>query len=229
MNILALDSATSSCSATVWSGGSVLAERFAVMARGQSEELVPMVRTVLAEGDLRFDELDLVATTIGPGAFTGLRICLATARALALAARLPLIGVTTLEAVAVAQESTNTPLLVAIDSKRSDCYVQLFDEGRAALGEPSAVLPSSVAAMLPPGEVALAGTAADDVLAALTASGCELNRLRERDFPHASQVASLAAARADRAMPHYGAPPPEPLYLRSPDVTLAKPNARTAK
>ncbi len=200
----------------------MLAECFVIMERGQSEALMPMVRAVLAKGDLRFDDLDLLATTVGPGAFTGLRICLSAARALALAARLPVIGVTTLEAVAVAQDAIDTPILVAIDSKRTDCYVQLFDEDRIALSNPSAVLPTAVAAMLPSGPVALAGTAADDVAAALDASGLDINRLRGHDFPHAVQVAGLAAKRADRNMPRYGEPPPEPLYLRSPDVTLVK-------
>ncbi len=199
------------------------------MERGQSEALMPMIRSVLAEGDLHFDNLDLIATTVGPGAFTGLRICLATARALALAARLPVVGVTTFEVVAIAQDPVNMPLLVAIDSKRSDCYVQLFDENLVALGEPKAVLPTSVAAMLPAGRVALAGTAADDVAAALNASDFEANRLHGHDFPHAVQVARLAARRADRMMPRYGEAPPEPLYLRPPDVTVAKRKMRTAR
>ena len=229
LRILALDSATSSCSAALWSDGTVLAERFAFMERGQSEALMPMIRTVLAEGDLRFDDLDLIAATVGPGAFTGLRICLATARALALAAHLPVVGVTTFEVVAVAQDPINMPLLVAIDSKRTDCYIQLFDKNLAALGEPKAVLPAAVAAMLPSGGVALAGTAADEVAIALAASGFEANRLRGHDFPHAVQVARLAAKRADRTMPRYGEAPPEPLYLRPPDVTVTKRKVRTAR
>lgn len=191
------------------------------MERGQSEALVPMIRDVLGESGLRFDDLDMVATTVGPGAFTGLRICLATARALALAARLPVVGVTTFEAVAIAQGTIDTPLLVAIDSKRSDCYVQLFDEKRVAVGSARAILPAAVEEILPPGRLALAGTAADAVKAALDASDREISRLNGQDYPHAAQVAALAAERAARAMPNYGDIPPEPIYLRAPDVTVA--------
>jgi tRNA threonylcarbamoyladenosine biosynthesis protein TsaB len=221
LKILALDSATSSCSAAVQRDGIVLAERFDIMERGQSEALVPMIRDVLEESDLRIADLDMIATTVGPGAFTGLRICLATARALALAARLPVVGITTFQAVALAQGIIDLPLLVAIDSKRSDCYVQLFDEKRVAVGSPSAILPTSVEEILPHRALALAGTAADLVKAALDASGRDTRRLRGHDYPHAVQVADLAAERAARAMPRYGDVPPEPIYLKAPDVTVA--------
>ena len=107
--------------------------------------------------------------------------------------------------------------------------MQLFDEDLVALGEPQAILPTAIAAILPSGGVALAGTAADVVAAALDASGFEANRLRGHDFPHAVQVAYLAAKRADRMMPRYGEAPPAPLYLRPPDVTLAKRKVRSAK
>ena len=191
------------------------------MERGQSEALVPMIRDVLGASGLHFDDLDLVATTVGPGAFTGLRICLATARALALAARLPVVGVTTFEVVAIAQGSIDMPLLVAIDSKRSDCYVQLFDENQVAVGSASAILPTAVEEILPPTRVALAGTAADTVKEALDASDRETSRLNGHDYPHAVHVAALAAERAAHAMPRHGENPPEPVYLRPPDVTVA--------
>jgi len=220
LKILALDSATSSCSAAVWFDGAVLSEQFEIMERGQSEALVPMIRDVLGASGLRFDDLDLIATTVGPGAFTGLRICLATARALALAARLPVVGVTTFEVVAIAQVAIDMPLLVAIDSKRSDCYVQLFDENRVAVGSASAILPSAIEEILPPMKVAVAGTAADAVKTALDASDRESIRLNGQDYPHAIQVAALAAERAAHAMPRRGENPPDPVYLRPPDVTV---------
>jgi tRNA threonylcarbamoyladenosine biosynthesis protein TsaB len=191
------------------------------MERGQSEALVPMIRDVLGASGLRFDDLDMIATTVGPGAFTGLRICLATARALALAARLPVVGVTTFEAVAVAQVAIDMPLLVAIDSKRSDCYAQLFDEKRVAVGSATAILPAAIEEILPPTKVALAGTAADAVKTALDASDRESNRLNGHDYPHAIHVAALAAERAAHVMPRYGENPPDPVYLRPPDVTVA--------
>ena len=100
MKILAIDSATAACSAAVWSGDGIAAHRFETMARGHAVHLMPMVRDVMAESGLDFHDLDFIATTTGPGGFTGLRIGLAAARALAMAAKLPIVGYSTLETVA---------------------------------------------------------------------------------------------------------------------------------
>src|SRR3546814_1051962 len=93
-----------------------------------------MLQAVMAEAGSGFRDLDLLATTVGPGAFTGLRIGLSTARAMALAAALPLLGLTTLETVAAAQDPVARgarPLLVALETRRADVYVQLFGADRS--------------------------------------------------------------------------------------------------
>jgi tRNA threonylcarbamoyladenosine biosynthesis protein TsaB len=100
MRILALDTAVAACSVAIWDDGAVLAEEQQALAYGHAEILVPMLARVLARAGLRVDDMDRLACTIGPGHFTGLRAGLAAARGLALAADKPLIGITTLEAVA---------------------------------------------------------------------------------------------------------------------------------
>ncbi|MGE5546875.1 MAG: tRNA (adenosine(37)-N6)-threonylcarbamoyltransferase complex dimerization subunit type 1 TsaB [Solirubrobacterales bacterium] len=214
MKILALDSASSACSAALWVDGEVRARRYAAMARGQSEALIPMVAEVMAEAGESFDALDLLAVTVGPGAFTGIRIGLAAARALALATGLPLAGVSTLDAVAAAvppQERGSRPVLVVLDSKRAEVWAQAFGPDLAPLGEPAALAPAD-AARLVSGEVVVAGDAAllvtpflPDAVAASTPG-----------LPDAAVVAALAAERwaAGTALP------PEPLYLRPADVTM---------
>ena len=74
MIVLAMDTSTSACSAALWADGRILARRLSPMARGQSEALMPMVAEVMAEAGLDFKALDLLAVSVGPGAFTGLRI-----------------------------------------------------------------------------------------------------------------------------------------------------------
>jgi tRNA threonylcarbamoyladenosine biosynthesis protein TsaB len=74
MNLLAFDTATSGCSAAVFRGGARAAHRAAAMTRGQSEALMPMIDETLAEAGLVYGDLDALAVTVGPGAFTGLRI-----------------------------------------------------------------------------------------------------------------------------------------------------------
>ena len=118
MKILALDSSSGACSAAVRLDGNTIARRFEIMERGQSERLMPMVKDLLDETGVAISDLDLIAVTVGPGAFTGLRIGLAAARGLALALGKPCFGVTTTQAVA-AGAAGDAPLLVAIDSKRA--------------------------------------------------------------------------------------------------------------
>lgn len=229
MKLLALDSAAAACSVALFAGGRIVAAREKAMDRGHAEALVPMVAAVL--DDARdacpggFSDLDAVAVTVGPGAFTGVRIGLATAAAMAAAAGIPVIGLTTLDVVAAAQAADGPPLLVALDSKRADVYAQLFGGPPGGpLAAPQAILPDAIPALLPPGPLALAGDGAAPVAAALSAAGHPFTALPGPGRPEAQVLARLAAARAARD----GLPkaPPRPLYLRAPDAT-PPPSARS--
>ncbi|MGE5477884.1 MAG: tRNA (adenosine(37)-N6)-threonylcarbamoyltransferase complex dimerization subunit type 1 TsaB [Bacteroidales bacterium] len=216
MKILALDSATSACSVALWQDGRLLAHRFAEMARGQSEVLVPMVAAVMAEAGADFASLDLLAVTVGPGAFTGIRIGLSTARALALAAGKKLAGIATAEAVAAAvpeAERQGRTVLVVLDSRRDELWVQAFSAALEPLGEVAALTPEQVAA-LELGPLVLAGDARD--LVAPLLKGATL--ASSAGAPDAARVAELAARRWAEG----SALPPEPLYLRPADVTMPK-------
>lgn len=127
MIILAFDTAVEGCSAAVLdtASGQSYIERVATDRR-QAEILVPLIGTLMQRAGLAFPELDRIAVTIGPGSFTGVRIGLATARALALAADKPLIGLSTLEVMAARAREGGQNLLAAIDTKRDDFYGQVF-------------------------------------------------------------------------------------------------------
>lgn len=198
--------------------GTVRARRFEAMARGQAERLMPMLREVIAEANVRFSDIDLFASTVGPGTFTGLRIGLATLRALALAAGRPLLGVTSLETIAHAtraDERRGRTLLVLIESKRDDLYAQAFTEALRPRGEPLALMPEALAAQFAGRTLLLAGDAARRALPALRAAGADVREASTPGLPDAMVVAALAAARKDQA----AGTPPTPLYLRPPDVT----------
>lgn len=126
MKILAFDTAVMGCSVAVYDSGldRSWVERLET-ERGQAEFLVPMIQSVMQKADVGFADLDRIAVTIGPGSFTGVRIGLATARALSLASGKPLVGISTLELL-LAQSGVTGDALVLVDTKRDDFYGQVF-------------------------------------------------------------------------------------------------------
>ena len=225
MNLLAFDTATTGCSAALFLDGRLAAHRAAAMARGQSESLMPMIADVLAEAGVAYGDLDALAVTVGPGAFTGLRIGLAAARGLALALGIPLAGVTTLEAVARAVPEAARAggrVLVALDSKRADLYVQMFDENLAPLTDPAAMMAAALAEIAAGGPLTVVGDAAPRALEALDDAGIAALGADAPGVPDAAVVGEIALA---RGLPPVGAAP-APVYLRPPDAIRPKDGGR---
>lgn len=218
MKVLAFDTATTGCSAAVLVDGIVRSCRLSRMDRGQAEALNPMIGDVMKEAGLPYRDLDRVGVTIGPGAFTGVRIGIAAARALSLAAGIEAVGVSTFAALFAAvgaDESAGRRVAIAVDGKRRDVFMQFFDDGSPA-GSPFAVLPEDAAAVLGDRPVLLAGDGAPALHDALSGiSGTDANALLRLSVavqpPDAVNVARLAAAMA-------GGQPPRPAYIRPPDA-----------
>ncbi|MCP4330471.1 MAG: tRNA (adenosine(37)-N6)-threonylcarbamoyltransferase complex dimerization subunit type 1 TsaB [Alphaproteobacteria bacterium] len=227
MMILALHCATASCSVALWRDGRVVADRFEAMARGQAEALVPMIVATMDAAGWDYGDLDRLAVTIGPGTFTGLRIGLATARGLALATGLPLLGITTFDAIAFRAEPEDTvdgALLVAIESKRSPIYVQRFVDARTPVSVPALIAPQDLARWVDGRAQVVIGDAAVRAAAALRADGVPATESAAPSEPTASAVAAIAANRDVAA----DAPLPRPLYLAEPQTTLPPPDPRRA-
>jgi tRNA threonylcarbamoyladenosine biosynthesis protein TsaB len=221
VSVLGIDTSAAACSAALWRGGAVVAHERAAMARGHAEALMPMIERVMRGA--AYESLDAVAVTAGPGAFTGLRIGLATARGIALAAGIPAIGVPAFAAIAAAVPDADLrgrALAVAIDTKRGDVYLQGFDQARRALGPGRVAGTGEIAALLPPGPLFVAGDGAEIVAAALAEDVRDVAWQRDRAPPDAAAVAALGAELLEAAR-RAGAPlpPPEPLYLRAPEAT----------
>ncbi|MBK1838955.1 tRNA (adenosine(37)-N6)-threonylcarbamoyltransferase complex dimerization subunit type 1 TsaB [Azospirillum sp. YIM B02556] len=233
MKVLGLDTATSGCSAAVWEGSAgqagagkadgvrVTVKRSPPMARGQAEVLVPLAQEVLAEAGVGFADLDRIAVTVGPGAFTGLRIALAAARGIAVARGLPVVGITSFDAIAHGvpeAERAGRSLLVAVDSRRAEPFLQLYDAALVRVGDPAmpdpAAIPGWLDALCPPGPLLLAGDAAAALVPLLAGRG-DLTVAAGDGLPDAAVVAALGAARPAGL-------PVDPFYLRPPDVTLPK-------
>lgn len=219
MRLLAIDTAASACSAAVWNAGGVV-ECLQPMARGHAEALLPMILEVMRSAGTSFSELDAVAVSVGPGAFTGLRVGLAAARGIALAAGLPCFGVSTLEAIAEGMDwktAADRKLLVALDTKRGDYYAQSFVESRPvtppAIATAAACRDIAVAGQV----LMLAGDSCETLAAVFRQSGIEVDVMAAPPHPSAGRVASLAAGRwLAGERPRI---PPSPVYLRAAATT----------
>ncbi len=217
--VLAMDTAASGCSVALWSG-KLLAERMESMPRGQSERLLPMIESLLAEAGLEYGDLDGLAVTIGPGAFTGLRIGLAAAKGLGLALDLPVIGVNSFDAVAARVPPgvcKKQNLAVLLESKRSDFYFQLAAPSGEVLYGPLCIKGEDLVACLQEHQpVLLVGDGKER--AACFLDGISGKALYQGDDRvRAAEVARIAASRGLGASSNIS-----PLYLRPPDVTLSK-------
>lgn len=211
MKVLAFDTAAAACSVAVLDGGRIRAHRARAMRRGHAEALMPMIVDALAEAGLAWGDLDLVATTVGPGSFTGLRVGLAAARGIALAAGIPAFGATTLETLAAGLDEetrAGAPVAAALDARRGEIYLQLFDAAGAPASAAVAVAPGEAA--LPAGPLVLVGDGAQAVLAAQgPRPGWRLV-----DAPAAPDAVPLARLAARRFAATGRAPAPRPLYIR---------------
>lgn len=220
--ILAMDCAAGACSAAVARDGEILARRFEAMSRGHAEVLMPMVEDVLERAATPYAELDLLAVSVGPGGFTGVRIGLAAARGIALAGAIPLLGVNTLEVLAHGvpeRERSGRTVLAVLDSRRADLYAQAFAGDLTPLAEPAAVMPEDLEAMLPDGPAVLVGDAGETAMAAIDGGRAMLSTAP--GAPGADVLALLAGARhAGFTARGEDLPAAEPLYLRPPDAKI---------
>ena len=126
MHILGIETSTRATGVAVVSNEKILSETVRESPQTFSETLMPLVEEVI-ESSGAFGKIDAVAVSIGPGSFTGLRIGLATAKALAYAWRTKIIGVPTL--AVLAQNFPFAKVLPLVDAQKNRAYCQLFQNG----------------------------------------------------------------------------------------------------
>jgi tRNA threonylcarbamoyladenosine biosynthesis protein TsaB len=224
MRVLAFDTATAATTAAlVETDGPALELRDDPppgRRPGHASQLLPLVHELMLRAGVSWPEIDRIAVGIGPGTFTGLRIGLATARALAASSGRPLVGVSTLAALAAAVP--DEPVLAVIDARRGEAFAAAWPAGGGPASPPPALEPS----VLTPERLAAAATELGPLLAIgdgaitfrelLQGAGAEVPpdddvRHRVSAIWHGRLAVTLAPGRAEDV---------QPLYLRVPDAEL---------
>ncbi len=213
--VLALDAGGHACSAALRDNGAVVAQESQAISHGQAAVLMPMIERIMHQSGIAYRGLARIAVAVGPGGFTGLRVAIAAARGLGLAAGVPVVGISSFQAAASnhAEDSIGRRVFVLIDSRRDEPYLAELGTDLHLLGAPRILSAAEAAALISAAAPAvvfgdgtgpLAGNLAGDVLIRPTAVV-------------AAAVAALAAA-ADGRFDL----PPLPVYLRPPDVSKPK-------
>jgi len=213
VQILALETSTELCSAALWRDGEVLA-REALAGQRHSELLLPMIDALLAEAGLKLAALDGIAFGAGPGSFTGLRIACGVTQGLAFGADLPVVGVSTLEALAEGADPAVSRALCCFDARLGEIFHAAYARDAAGWREVSA--PALATAATAPAVTGEGWTGLGSGFAAHGAAlaqhyGAQLAATRPDVLPHARAVATLGArtfargegVTAERALPLY--------------------------
>lgn len=196
MKLLAFETATEACSVALYVDGQVL-ERFEVAPRRHAELSLPWAEQLLAEAGIRRNQLDGIALSRGPGAFTGVRLAIAIAQGIALALDCPLLPVSTLQTLAMRAPHSASQVLASIDARMGEIYAGCFmrDAGGELQLQGSEVVIAPEAFELPAGDSQWAGvgtgfSAVDGVLAARFQS--RLASLDAQALPCAADVLKIA-------------------------------------
>jgi len=224
MRILALDTALEVCAACVLdTDDGEIASETQLMARGHAEALIPLVERVMARAG-GFSQIDRIATTVGPGSFTGLRVAISAGRAFALALRVPCVGVSTLAAMAAPYIADTDGLAVgaAIDARHGQIYFQLFSARGRSLIEARCMPAKEAAKALGNTAVKLVGPGAAILMEEARAIGAGASVAQLIPAPDIGWVARLGLV-ADPESSR-----PRPAYLKPADATPQQ-NGRVAR
>lgn len=127
MKILCIDTSSDICSVCVYEENNVIALKELKNGKTHSENLMPLIDELLKESNLKLNEINALACSVGPGSFTGIRIGISAIKAISEVTKLPVIGVTSLEALA-ANEEENGIVCTIIDARNDQVYAGLFND-----------------------------------------------------------------------------------------------------
>lgn len=205
---LSIDTAMGGCGVGLWLPVSAFSRRREI-THGHAEILMPMVADVMAEAGVQYQSIKKIIVTTGPGSFTGLRVGLSAARALGLALSVPVMGISTLQAMAAQYAQTHNPdrdIAVLIDTRRDDVFMQIFSAKGDPASEPVCAPVSQVVETLAEKKCAVIGDAAARIDPSLAGHGAIDPVFLARYAAHDGGYLTA----------------PDPVYLRGADVSVSK-------
>jgi tRNA threonylcarbamoyladenosine biosynthesis protein TsaB len=220
MRVLAIDTSRGACSAAVYDGAIryTFARESEPMQRGHSEALAPMVERILKATDGGAASLTKIAVAVGPGSFTGLRIGVAMARAMALTLAIPVVGVSTLIAYSGPMLDDPKPGVIAsvIDAGHGHVYFHLIDSKAKQIFSPRVISLRDAVRAIGGSPSRIVGDAAGLLAEEARRAGVEVDASMAADYPDIVAIARIGAA-ADPAQW-----PARPLYIKPPDASPAR-------
>ncbi len=222
MLVLALDSAMNGCGVGLHDfTADIHISKTLEISRGQAEALIPMVNDALKDAKKTYDDIEMIAVTHGPGAFTGLRVAMATAKSLGLALNIPVVGICTFEAVLNTYINEQKPkdlnkVAVVLETKRRDFYLCCFDADQRPITEKVA-LGAFDAVEFIKGVDAVIGDAVQRLSEEIDVHNCMTEKVM---IPNTKYIAKLSTLKNSVAC--------EPVYIRPPDAIIPQ-NLRRIK
>ena len=222
MLILGIDTATDQVSCAVGGHEGVLASMRTARSRAHAETLAPAIRFVCEQARVELEEIGAVAVDVGPGLYTGLRVGIATAKAVAHALSVPMVGLPSLDLLAFPVRFSNRLVAAVVDARRGEVFWALYRQvpgGVQRISEPTVGSPDDLVnelmvaddEILVVGDGALRHAQVFEGLIGVEQAGQGL------EHPDASSLVQLAHARALREQ-FVGHEQITPLYLRQPDA-----------
>jgi tRNA threonylcarbamoyladenosine biosynthesis protein TsaB len=211
--LLVIDTAANLCAACLWdeTAGHPLASVTRDIGTGHAEQLMAVIDEALVAAGKTYPDVTKLGVVVGPGSFTGVRVGVSTVRGLALALRVPSVGVTTLHGLATEASDEAMSVLAVIDARREQFYSALYDAAGNLIAEPAVLDIETTLARIPDGEVVLTGSGAPAFA----------DRLNGKVIATAASASIETYARLAASAPDQTSRP-TPLYLRGAD---AKPQA----
>ncbi len=191
MNILALETSTAYESIALSSNGQIIADVTTKAKRTHSERLLPTVENLLAQTDMKLENISAIALSIGPGSFTGLRIGLSTAKGLCFGLKIPLYVTSTLRSLANNTSAVSENICALMDAGRKEYYFAVYSSDLAEIHAPAFAKLEQIMKIVDT-ETLIIGPVKSKIKQALFDTDAILNFARDIDcFPKATSLIDI--------------------------------------